>query len=320
LSLEQSTFWVTGYVGWTLNLTQITGADLDCSAQWLLDNQSPNGGWGYNCHWPVDTDTIANVIMFLANRPDIEPAQWAPALELLLAHQKPDGGFSTVIDATAWLSRFPPEVDDLNGWTASHPCVTAVTAMLLATLGQGRYHRQAARALAYLCAQQHAAGYWNAYWWTGQFYTTSRAVQAMSIMDDGRFSAHLAKASTWILASQLTDGGWAASNSGTAQSFQTALAVQALCFSTAGARQVAAIRRGVHCLLRKQAMDGSWPAIPMMLLPSPDVLHPWNRDEWNESILGLNVIVPDWHRLFTTATALQALHAAMTHPSLELID
>jgi hypothetical protein len=36
------------------------------------------------------------------------------------------------------------------------------------------------------------------------------------------------------------------------------------------------------------------------------VVRPWGRTAWTDSILGLNVIVPDWRRLFTTATALPA--------------
>ena len=69
-----------------------------------------------------------------------------------------------------------------------------------------------------------------------------------------------------------------------------------------------ALVRGIEWLLAHQNSDGSWPAVPILRVPRPDVLRPWEQTLWRESLLGLDVVVPDWRRLFTTATALQALH------------
>ena len=71
-----------------------------------------------------------------------------------------------------------------------------------------------------------------------------------------------------------------------------------------------ALNAGMNWLLQHQQPDGSWPVVPVLRVPAPDVHRPWQRKEWTESTIGLNVIVPDWRRLFTTATALQALLAA----------
>lgn len=311
LSAEESTFWVTGYVGWTLAKTQRADADLPRAARWLLHHQYPGGGWGYNGNWPLDADTIANVLLFLSGLPDIEPEAWAPALEVLLKHQRPDGGFSTFVDADDCLSRVSTEIDDVSGWMSSHPCVTAVAAFFLAQLDDGRYRPQVAKALAYMRTQQHAEGYWDAYWWTGRFYTTSRTLQAMHAMGDPQDLSPLAEAGTWLAGIQRPDGGWATAGNETGQTFDTALSLQALCVSED--RHLEAIERAVDWLLTAQLPNGSWPGAPIMRHPAPDILRPWERTEWRDSILGLNVIIPDWRRLFTTATALQALHAAATH-------
>ncbi|MFE9883267.1 hypothetical protein [Streptomyces sp. NPDC005784] len=45
-------------------------------------------------------------------------------------------------------------------------------------------------------------------------------------------------------------------------------------------------------------------------MPRPQLPHPWDQTSWTESIVGLDVVVEDWRRLFTTATALRALHTA----------
>jgi hypothetical protein len=51
-------------------------------------------------------------------------------------------------------------------------------------------------------------------------------------------------------------------------------------------------------------------------VPRPDLRHPWEQTSWPESINGLDIAVADWRRLFTTATALRALHAAGTTSTL----
>jgi squalene-hopene/tetraprenyl-beta-curcumene cyclase len=304
---EQSTFWVTGYVGWTLQGSAEASADLPRAARWLLDQQFAEGGWGYNSHWPEDADSIANVLLFLSGRPEVEPAAWAPALEVLWTHQRPDGGFSTIVDAEAWLSRFRSRTDDLSGWTGSHPCVTAVVALLLANLEGGRHRDRALRAADYLRGQQRPEGHWDAYWWGGRLYTTARAAQAMRALGREPDESCLARAREWLLGSQLADGSWAGSEEAAGQPFHTALGLQALYALGANDPADHDAIRAARWLLARQLRDGSWPAVPILRVPHPRTVRPWEQGKWRESIVGLDVIVPDWRRLFTTATAVQAL-------------
>ena len=309
LLAEQSTFWVTGYVGWTLQQTLPGGADLALGAQWLLARQYPGGGWGYNSHWPVDTDSIANVLLFLSGQPGIVASRWMPAMEVLLAGQKPNGGFTTILDPEAWMDRFRSSETNLAGWTSAHPCVTAVVTLLLATLGEQRYRLALERAIAYLWSCQSSEGFWDAYWWQGRLYTTSRVVQTLHTLGVSAEEPRLAGIRAWLVASQGADGGWSGSAERDAsQAFHTALAVLALCFLSNREQETAALVRGIEWLLAHQNSDGSWPAVPILRVPRPDVLRPWEQTSWRESLLGLDVVVPDWRRLFTTATAIQALH------------
>lgn len=72
------------------------------------------------------------------------------------------------MDAEEWSPHLDTDAHGLRGWTASHPCVTAVVALLLARLYSSRCRSRAADALEYLRAQQRRDGSWDAYWWVGR--------------------------------------------------------------------------------------------------------------------------------------------------------
>ncbi|MGH8932963.1 MAG: hypothetical protein ACRDZO_20650 [Egibacteraceae bacterium] len=274
----------------------------------------PGGGWGYNHHWPVDADSIANALLFLATRAEVPTDRWSPARERLLATQHADGSFTTILDPEAWLVRFRSTTPEVTGWTASHPCVTAVVGLLLARLDGERERAGATRALAYLLRCQRAEGAWDAYWWMGGLYTTCRAIEAMTEL--GRHTElpgaerSLSRAIAWVAGSQRPDGGWATAEHGRSKAFHTALAVQALCTVPCPEPTVAgAVARGLRWLVAHQLPDGSWPATPILRVPRPDCVAPWEQTTWAESNLGLDVVVADWRRLFTTATVIRALYS-----------
>ncbi|MFD0078172.1 prenyltransferase/squalene oxidase repeat-containing protein [Streptomyces sp. NPDC127166] len=317
---QQSTSWVTGYVGWNLAASGMAADSLASAADWLVVNREPGAGWGYNDQWPVDVDSTANALLFLTRYGAPEPLRWKPALEWLLSVQRPDGGFGTVVDPEPWLVRFRSNAGDLRGWTSSHPCVTAVVALLLAGLGGARERSGALRAVRWLLDRQRPEGYWEAYWWSGRLYTTCRAVQAIGESNRwGEFPGTVparARAAVWLLRSQRRDGGWADGPNGASAAFETALAVQALCElltapPTGDAQALSeALARGARWLENHQRPDGSWPTVPILRVPRPQLTAPWEQTSWRKSVAGLDVVTEDWRRLFTTATALRALHAA----------
>jgi squalene-hopene/tetraprenyl-beta-curcumene cyclase len=309
LLAEQSTYWVTGYVAWTLQQVRPDAADLGRAAAWLLEQQYPEGGWGYNSHWPIDTDTSANALLFLSSRPGADPAAWRPALDVVYSGQRAGGGFTTILRPEVWTDRFRVEEARLEGWTSAHPCVTAVVALLLASLGRADGQAPLERALAYLWTCQSEQGFWPAYWWAGMHYTTCRTVQTLAALGQPLDGPRLALTRAWLVRSQLPDGGWSDDQSDQSQAFQTALAVLTLGHLAHDEPSRAALRRAARWLVERQRPDGSWASAPSLRCPRPHVTRPWEQREWTPSIIGLDVVVPDWHRLFTTATAVQALHA-----------
>ncbi|MFC4531991.1 prenyltransferase/squalene oxidase repeat-containing protein [Sphaerisporangium dianthi] len=326
---QQSTSWATGYVGWNLAHAGLRAPALDAAARWLVENRAPGGGWGYNGHWPADNDSTANALMFLIDRPGVDRALLEPALDHLLATQAPDGGFTTVDDLSAWLVRFRAPTDDAPGWTTPHPCVTAMVALMLSRVGGDRATAAADAALTFLRRCQRPAGYWDAYWWVGGLYTTCRAVQALCAVkrESPDAGGTLARAAGWLLRSRRADGGWSGGHREGSGAFQTALAVQALCALRDDHHDhhdrealERAVAGGVRWLAGHQLPDGSWPVEPVLRVPRPDVVEPWRDVTWTESILGLDIVVPDWRRLFTGAAAVHALRRAtgpLSRPTLE---
>lgn len=212
------------------------------------------------------------------------------------------------------MVRFRSRVEELAGWTNSHPCVTGVIGVLLATVAEGGCRQQAEQVLAYLRSHQQAEGYWHAYWWSGRLYATCRAVQAMKVMGDPQDEQRMARAAAWLTLSQCADGGWNAGAEQIGAPFHTAFAAQALTLTAKTDAEERALCAGINWLLNQQRPDGSWSVVPVLRVPAPNVCRPWEQAQWAESTIGLNVIVPDWHRLFTTATALQALLSMQTRP------
>lgn len=60
-------------------------------------------------------------------------------------------------------------------------------------------------------------------------------------------------------------------------------------------------------LRTNQFEDGSWKTTRILRLPYPYELHPECRDDWKRSSFGLNCLVDDHKRVFTTATVYNTL-------------
>jgi squalene cyclase len=148
----------------TLARTPYADHELARAAHRLGASQASGGGWEYNANWPIDADTIANVLLFLAGRAAVKRSAWAPALDILLAHQHADGGFRTFADAEAWSPHLDTDAHGLRGWTG---IATLCHGGRRAAAGQTLLKPlplAAADALEYLRAQQRRDGSWDAYW------------------------------------------------------------------------------------------------------------------------------------------------------------
>jgi hypothetical protein len=114
------------------------------------------------------------------------------------------------------------------------------------------------------------------------------------------------------------------------QAFPTALALQALYALDGSEARHRALRRGVAWLIEHQRRDGSWPAQPMMLRPTPHVMRTWELSDWRESVILDQLDQPDandpttlpaqWQPIIDVVAAVaRGDHAAPGEPT-ELLD
>jgi hypothetical protein len=269
--------WVTAFVGYALACAG-DGRSAEYvrrSAAALLRRQRPNGGWGYNGFSPPDSDSTAWALKFL-DATDGPASAALMARDFLGAHLLPHGGFSTYAPGTA--IRFAgntPEGGD-RGWRGSHVCVAANAAPLM----KGALS-------ACLLEGQEADGSWSAYWWKGNVFSTALAVEALG--DSPVATEHCRRAFAWARGLP--------PNSGSAfdRAWLTTLLLQGSSMDVAAAEKMAL------ALASEQLADGGWAPGAAMLFPSPAQSV---RDPSGVPVL-------DERRVFTTASALIALSAAL---------
>jgi len=308
LSPGRSDAWVTAYVGRVVAIADDPPARAAAGRAWQWLARRSSAGWGYNGLTPEDADTTAWAIRF-AEAVGAGASERASAGRSFLASQsRPDGGLSTYGDDAAIRAFIgAPATLRFDGWCGSHPCVTAAAA---AGLG-------GSSALCYLRTVQADDGHWPSYWWCEPEYATAMAASALGRFGERDDHGRVARAATWA-ARRLAPRGHAVSSvcpDGSA--FATALALRTL---QAGGdasfdAESATARRAVDWLLCQQQSDGSWPSSAGLRVPPPDQTEPDRHVGWQ---LGGKIeggISLDQERLFTTATVVETLRAAVSAAS-----
>lgn len=294
-SAGPSVAWVTAYVGLQLAETP-EGSQLAHDA---FDASFALPG-AYNESMAQDGDSLSFAI-------GLRQRVWGEAdarqLQTWLAHLRADGGWATYCHADRLRSRLalPPRVG-VEAWLAPHACVTAAAACVLHLFPALAEQYQAS--CAYLAQQQQPAGCWHSYWWTSPIYATSFAVRALA--PQAAYRAQCQAALHWLMVQQLPSGAWAGAAAAGGSAFYTALAIQALLTSDQPECLTAA-ELGVGWLLSQQTADGSWPTARVLRIPATDVAEPAEVKQWRPSSFGVNVVIDDHNRVFTTSTALNAL-------------
>lgn len=147
--------WTTACVGSTLaefRAVPQTMLEAILSLRWDC------GGWSYNQNSAPDADSTLRVLQFLAKTGFHDRAVIKKAEGFVILHQKADGGIATYLPDVVTKMGYPE-----GGWTASHPCVTALAARVLQNK-QAR--RQACR---YIMGRLESADA-RAYWWRTPYY------------------------------------------------------------------------------------------------------------------------------------------------------
>lgn len=217
------------------------------------------------------------------------------------------GGWSTYCNDDIKRAMHQPLTADFSGWYSPQICVTAVTAYALKDIPQAYAQTLYHQTCDYLVSQQNIDGGWESYWWTENIYATSFAV--LALLNDGEpNSSVIASAASNLLIAQNLDGAWY--NGDKPCAFYTAIALKALMeiqMAIPSYDFSCNIKDGVNWLLREQYTDGSWMSSRILRLPSPDVKDTRTIKKWGNTSFGLNCIVDDHNRVFTTAAVYNCL-------------
>jgi hypothetical protein len=266
----------------------------------LRTAQKRDGGWSYGSNVPSDADSTAWALAALSRLPaDAHEA----ARSFLRAHHR-DMGFATFSRESGIAQYIGANDRSVDGWTSSHPDVTAA---VLASDSTVLNSTQLEAALGQLQAQQTGAGFVSAYWWRGPFYASALMLRAFW-RSRRRIAPETAdRLVVGLEREQMPHGGFGLGASLDLDAFNTALALECLCRLPGSAlteRRVGA----VEALLRSQRPDGTWAGDFVLRIPSPDVIDPTLVRAWQRGSGGGNSYVFDTNGVFATALAAYSIH------------
>ncbi len=269
----ESVDWISSYIGLSLLQSGASASELNLTAGAILERQNKEyGGWGWNEKIVPDADSTAFAIMFLSYFGcDVNRAK-----DFLLKHQKSDGSFGTYIPDLIRRHYGIPIEKSVDGWCHG---ISDVTASALHALGN------AEDSVKYLIKNQTDEGFWRAYWYNNDIYSTVHAVRALK---KHGCQESIEKAQLWLAQQKIVPE----------VPFYIALSLQGLMASENFSKQVV---DGINRLLDLQEEDGSWKSYPILRFPSHSNTEPWkDASRWREEM-------KDQNGLFTTAACLQAL-------------
>ncbi len=303
----ESTYWVSGYVGYALaqNITEQKDW-LTTGGAALSADQNLDGGWGYTYGVPSDADSTSWCLLFLSKLGLLSAKNKDSAVNFLLKHQNlSDGGFRTYANPTL-IARYMEVSSDVSfeGWSSSQLCVTGTVAQALFF---NKDENGVNGAINFIRKNQSAEGFWTSYWWNGNLYATGNCMRALKLLNNHADSGLIADAQEWIAKNQLPDGSWASTpDAEQGSAFQTALAIKGLSIGNEK-RFLSKVASGANWLLSNQNPDGSWRSDYILRIPHPSKMNPWAQPIWVKDGKAVNALIKDQNRLFTTATVYSAL-------------
>lgn len=265
--------------------------------------------WGYNSQMPCDADSTNFALLALMHQNyeiDKAIASW-------LSFQNSDGGFATYTsNQTTLLNKIMYNGNSsisYEGWEQSHPCVSAVSLLLLA-YHQDKYQQPFKQLKSYLKKEFKEHQSFKPYWWTSEIYSLSYLSGALVISKDEDLSAMLQQRVQAVIKNQNLDGSFGDAFQPNS-SFYTALMLQILCEHSEFIHNYGPnLEKALQWLLKNQFTDGSWDNTYALRLPAINILDPETATtRWPAKRNGLNTRAIEFNRLFSTATALKALNS-----------
>ncbi|MEO3765491.1 squalene--hopene cyclase [Streptomyces sp. B5E4] len=230
------------------------------------------GGWAFEFHndnYP-DTDDTAEVVLALRRVAHPDQARVDAAVERAvrwLAGMQSKNGAWGAFDADN-TSALPNKLPFCDFGEVIDPPSADVTAHVVEMLAGEKLadDPHARRGVAWLLAEQEAAGGWFGRWGVNYVYGTGSAVPALVAAGLPTSHPAIRRAVAWLESVQNEDGGWGEDlrsypdpkwiARGDSTASQTGWALLALL--AAGEHDSVAVQRGVAWLARTQLPDGSW--------------------------------------------------------------
>jgi hypothetical protein len=296
-SAGQATTWTSAYVGLNLAEIDIDLAELGVVYEQLISEDSLS----FNKSIIQDGDSTNFVIGFGQVLKGKTPIKYQ---EKWLKFMNKDGSWCTYIDEDSLRERLELGNDiSVKGWLLPHTCVTAAAAYMLASIPELRTEYNTT--CKYLLRQLDSKNFLESYWWTSNVYATAWGMMALSKHSQYAYqSLYLGK---WIIKQQNLEGAWLNSYTDEFSPLYTALATKALILCN-NPDFDSAIEKGIDWLLKNQTSDGSWQTNRILRIPATDVQNPLEVRYWRNSSFGVNCLVDDHNRLFTTSTVLNVLN------------
>ncbi|WP_075340970.1 prenyltransferase/squalene oxidase repeat-containing protein [Tenacibaculum agarivorans] len=267
---------------------------LNHAIEFLKKTRGSNKLWGYNSSWIPDADSTSFVMLSSLNHKNaIDPqtiANW-------LTYQNEDGGFSTYNNPKEVLiSLNSTAIQNVEGWTQSHFCVSATAYYVLSKLAIKNDALHKLR--TYLIQKIKQEKSIHSYWWTDAIYAITFLVKGAEIYKDTELLT---------ICNQFIDNYLQEKKE--LNYFYQGLLLDCICSSEHLFKIYEnEAHKIVIALLQNQFSDGSWKESYALRIPEPSVKSPENQNIlWTKADQGTNILVNDYHRLFTTVVCLSGL-------------
>jgi len=291
-----SKYWVTYYTAYLLVDSGFRSPLLTQLSQKISGSQLRGS---YNESVPEDGDTLNFMVGFMES----SGTSMEEVSEKWLEYMKPEGGWVTYSDEEKLRLRLGLKDETrVDGWMSPKVCVTAAALKMLSRSDKWSDERRTTE--KYLLSKQNEEGDWNSYWWTSPVYATSWAIQGLSKNSNNNDAC--TRACSWLLKNQSENGSWLNPFTNEESAFYTACAISGL-LAHQPERYEEELSKAINWLLGQQTTDGSWPTLRILAIPATDVDDPSDVNHWRKSSFGVNIIVDDHNRVFTTVSAMSAL-------------
>ncbi|WP_396178072.1 prenyltransferase/squalene oxidase repeat-containing protein [Flavobacterium sp.] len=290
-----SDIWATSFILSKISesdiLKMIFQSEISKSIDFLVNIKNQRL-WGYNTTWIEDADsTNFAFLSFFFNKVEISPALYKNWIKF----QQYDYGFSTYSNSQTLLKSLDDRnISNVDGWTKSQNCVSAVSFYFLANYNPNQ--KDFLKVKKYFDINFDTKI--KSYWWSSDIYVYYYLAKSYFLLNDFEKLSFFVEQVNLM---QNVNGSF--SDKYGENLFYTGLALEILLYDS---NSKLAAENALRFLLKSQLSDGSWPNSNALQIPASSDLVP-SQLFFPVSTFGMNVRAKEFNRLFTTASIIQSI-------------